>query len=462
MGAMFDLSLEALESGKYRVTVLDSPAGTASEEIDAPLGFAELADLNDALAGRGVDAKGREAALKAAREKLFGAILSDSIKYAYTTSLTRAGAGGLTLRLRLDRAGDLSGLPWPLLREGAEGATKLTRLDAPPASRPVGGAREFLQGGRLAAVAGAAALLIVLVVLVLLVVRRPESDVDLSVTSLRFLPSKPSPGQIFTVSIGIKNNGTTDSGAFNWAWFKDDFTTAPRADLSSRIENLEPGKTITVRGSFSFGWWDEYNSTAWVNFDGLVKETIYFNNLSKPAPGFIQTSDAPFVIDFNVLPNGESLQEARDFRGDEFRLWDLTILPDVSANPGCAKAVLKLSVVVVTNSIMTGLPGVAPGCDDLPVQVALQHSIGGATVEFTAAQAGRYTLTLLDSEGRPLPNLAPVALDVTAPGAFTLQLPADGSPVLDRAAGARRVVVQGAGGMSIQQLSFFQPTSTTP
>jgi len=455
---MFDLSLEALESGKYRVTVLDSPAGTASEEIDAPFSFAELADLNDVLAGRGVDAKGREAALKAAGEKLFGAILSNGIRYAYTTSLTRAGAGGLTLRLRLDRAGDLSGLPWPLLREGAEGATKLTRLDAPPASRPVGGAREFLQGGRLAAVAGAAALLIILVALALLVVRRPESDVDLAVTSLRFLPSKPSPGQIFTVSIGIKNNGTTDSGAFNWAWFKDDFTTAPRPDLSSRVENLEAGKTITVRGSFSFGWWDEYNSTAWVNFDGKAPDRLPFNNLSKPTLGFIQTSDAPFVIDFNVLPNGESLQEARELRGDEFRLWDLTILPDASAKPNCAKAVIKLSVVVVTNSIMTGLPSAAAGCDDLPIQVTLQHSIGGAAVEFTAAQAGRYTLTLLDPQG----NLAPLTLDVSAPGSYALRLPADGSPVLDRAVGVQRIVIQGAAGMSIQQISFFQPTSNAP
>jgi len=48
----FNLTVEALPTGRYRLIVTSSPAGRAATEIAAPFSFSDLAHLGDSLMGR--------------------------------------------------------------------------------------------------------------------------------------------------------------------------------------------------------------------------------------------------------------------------------------------------------------------------------------------------------------------------------------------------------------------------
>lgn len=467
MATHFDLSIESLETGNSRVTVTDSPAGTASTEISAPFTFEELAELGDLLAGRsGLSEAQAAEQIQALGEKLFNTFITGPIRYAYTTSLTRSG-GALQVRLRLDRAGDLAGLPWERLRDPAAGPISVARLDTVPRARPVGGLQEALRGPRLLAVMGGIFACVALVV-AFIALRPPPPDVDLVITSLRFLPARPAPGQIFKVTIGIRNDGTTNSGSFDWTWFKADRGAGIRPDLTGTIENLRPGDTITVRGEYSFGWWDKYNSTAWINPDGRAPDKDPFNNISAPSAGVIEASDAPFAIDFTVLPNGEPLQEARDLTGNEFSAWGLSIRVDPGSNADCARAVPRLVVINNQNALTSALPGDPTRCTGLPLLFAFtDNDFGAAQVEFTPEGAGgNYTLSIENAEGAVLKNNGNTLTQIInvdgGAGVTALLQPAKADGVLARTAGASRVRFRGQAGALVRKVTFFRPQVAIP
>jgi hypothetical protein len=467
MATYFDLSVESLENGNCRVTVTDSPAGTASTEINAPFKFEELADISDLLAGRlGLSDSQTAEQLQALGAKLFDTFIAGPIKYAYSTSMVRAG-GNLQVRLRLDRAGWLAGLPWEKLRDPAGGVVSVTRLDTLPRIAPVGGLQEVLRGPRLLAVIGGVAFCLIATV-ALFALRPPPPDVDLVITSLRFLPSRPAPGQIFKVTIGIRNEGTTNSGSFDWMWFKAELGNGTAPDLRGTIENLRPGDTITVRGEFSFGWWDKYASTAWINPDGRAPDKNPLNNLSAPSAGQIEASDAPFVIDFSVLPNGEPLQEERDLKGNEFDKWGLKITVDTGGNPACAGAIPRLIVLNNQNALGTALPGKPAQCAGLPLIFTFtDNAFGAAQVDFTPeGVGGAYSLSIEDATGKPIKLASKdlVANVTLAGGAGNTSLiqPLATDGLLTKNAGAVQVRFKGQPGALLRKITFFRPQLAVP
>ncbi len=117
----FDIAIEAVADGRYRIRVIDSPVGRARAEFDLPFSSLELDNflLRVGRPRRGVRRlESPEAA--AARDfgrKLWETVFTGDVAVAWqrsTDQVDRDGRG-LRVRLRLDDAPDLADLPWEYL-----------------------------------------------------------------------------------------------------------------------------------------------------------------------------------------------------------------------------------------------------------------------------------------------------------------------------------------------------------
>jgi len=271
-------------------------------------------------------------------------------------------------------------------------------------------------------------------------------NIDLVITRVRFLPPNPAPGQAVTVAIELQNNGTSDSGEFEWVWF-DTSAEAENATpaLRGKVANLSPRAKTTVIGTYRFGWWGTYLTTAWVNPDNRAPESNIFNNL---VPRTLSTSGEPFVVDFSRLPD-ESLLEPSALRGDEFAKWSLALRVETDGNPECAAASLLLTLADDLNQVTTGLPNAPSRCANLPVIFELSQPsdgprLNGARVEFLPTASGEHTLEVraADDSVRHRETLrvaadqvnTPQTLSVSLDGAarLVLRVPENGRTVIRR------------------------------
>jgi hypothetical protein len=219
-------------------------------------------------------------------------------------------------------------------------------------------------------------------------------DIDLVITRVRFLPPNPAPGQAVTVAIELQNNGTSDSGAFTWVWFDTNAETGDATPaLQGEVANLSPRAKTTVIGTYRFGWWGTYLTTAWVNPDNRAPESNIFNNF---VPRTLTTNSDPFAVDFARLPD-DSLLEAGALNGDEFVKWAFTLRADTAGAAECAAAILLLTLADDLNQVTVGLPDSPLRCANLPILFELnqppeQPRLIGASLEFLPTTAGDYTL----------------------------------------------------------------------
>lgn len=274
-------------------------------------------------------------------------------------------------------------------------------------------------------------------------------DVDLTITSLRFLPPNPAPGQRVAVSMVLRNSGSIDSGPFRWAWFIDAPQTSQKPTLEGGVDNIGPGMSRIVAQDFFFPRWGTYVTTAWVNYDSSAPETSFFNNLRVSPPVNVT---APLSVDFSRLPDGTPLLESRDLKGDEFSAWGFR----VGANPGsgCDGAIVRISTEGEANRLTTGLPGSADQCTDLPISFDFNNPIGGAEIEFFAATTGTYTLDLIDGNGKRIDSNT---VNAEASNTSSVSAPASGSAL----ATVRRVVFSGPAKaqIAIQRATFSLPAT---
>ncbi len=124
------VEVTALPNGRYRIAV-QSPVGEASAEADPPLTPDEISLLLKILSRE--QRVSREEETRAARDfgqRLFAFLFrsSSELSNAYFASLRESKADdGLRLRLSVEGAGDLSGLPWELLRDPSNDFLALSR-----------------------------------------------------------------------------------------------------------------------------------------------------------------------------------------------------------------------------------------------------------------------------------------------------------------------------------------------
>ena len=150
----FDLLLEQEGDGQYQARVTDSPLGeTPSVRFRLPFDATALENLLLKLdPGRsGTRRVGANPAQQAAMDfggPLYQAIFGGDLAVAWSRAMERARseqAGGLRLRLRLNDAGAIAGLPWELLYDARSNSflaqserTPLVRfLDVPQVARPM-------------------------------------------------------------------------------------------------------------------------------------------------------------------------------------------------------------------------------------------------------------------------------------------------------------------------------------
>lgn len=158
----FDLHVEAAQDGSFRARVVSSPSGEVAEEtFTLPFGPTRLENLLLRLdPGRSDVRRGpADPRVEAGRELgqgLFQAVFSGDVALAWARCRDTAHAQGrgLRLRLRLDDAPTIAGLPWELLYDRrtntylaqSERTPVVRFLDVPQTLRPlhVGGALHVL------------------------------------------------------------------------------------------------------------------------------------------------------------------------------------------------------------------------------------------------------------------------------------------------------------------------------
>ena len=279
------------------------------------------------------------------------------------------------------------------------------------------------------------------------------SDVDLTISSFRITPPHPAPGQHATVAMTIKNQGTTDTGSFKWAWFStSDNTDQP--SISDTVQNLSPGDSQVVKGDFYFGLQHVYQTMAWVDFDNGVPDTNPLNNIKQLA--VITTTD-PLTVDFTQSANGVPIFSG-PIKGDDFRAWDFTISPGPGSDPNCVNANLIVRNATdasgnSVNELVTGKDDQVNTCSNLPIIFTLDQPIGSATVQFVASTLGQYSLELQDSGGNKLTSNS-----VSATGAnqiLTLKVPATST-----VSNGGKVIFSGPanGSAAIRDVSFGLPS----
>jgi Tol biopolymer transport system component len=150
----FDLLLEQEGEGRYQARVTDSPLGeTPSVRFQLPFDATTLENLllklDPGRSGtRRVGATGQQQAAMDFGGALYQAVFTGDLALAWQRSLDRAraeNAGGLRLRLRLNDAPAIAGLPWELLYDArtnnflaqSERTPVVRFLDVPQVPRPM-------------------------------------------------------------------------------------------------------------------------------------------------------------------------------------------------------------------------------------------------------------------------------------------------------------------------------------
>src|SRR5262245_23895063 len=119
----FDLEVEVAGDGGYVASILQSPAGEASNRFTLPFTADRLENLllkMGPLRGRmrGVGGEQRDAAREFGAglfESVFGGEVLGCLRGSLDEANRRGDSTGLRLRLRLQEAPDLSNLPWEFL-----------------------------------------------------------------------------------------------------------------------------------------------------------------------------------------------------------------------------------------------------------------------------------------------------------------------------------------------------------
>lgn len=466
------LTIQALPSGRYRLMVSDPASGSATVDIPTPFSVTTLGQLADILEGRTTQtAAQRETSSNQFGEALFTAIFGTALADTYAQYRQRAISANLplTVALDLEQAGLLAGIPWELLRDPKVGRLPVIVTPPVPAAPLVGGARELIARPRTVAIVLPLLVIIVLAALGIRQLTAPPSQVDLTIVSLRFFPRQPAPGDLVTVSIGIRNIGTSDAGRFRWAWFESSPQQQQQPNMTGEVPALPAGATITVKDDFIFGWWGLYNTTAWVNFDNRQAETTYLNNFSAADQGQVTTSSNPFVIDWTRLPDASPITASLDLTSSPFADWGLTVKTDPSLNSACLNTLPRVTVnnVASLNELSLTLPGGAPlpaVCATLPLIFTVTHPFGSASLDFTAPTIGDYTMTVSDDSGKALGSTKVTA--ASAGAALNLKFgaaPAGSDPQaiqpLSVSLRAFQIAVQGPGAITVQKLTLGQPAS---
>jgi hypothetical protein len=221
---------------------------------------------------------------------------------------------------------------------------------------------------------------------------------NLQIANIRSAPSRPAPGQVFRLLISIRNDGTSDSGDFNWTW---DASPVLRNALEGRVESIPPGATRNISFPYSYGWWGSYSSQIIVDADSEVDETDERDN--REAAIVELDPDSEFDIDFTLLPNNEIVSPPRNLGPLEFLNWKLAF--SVSAtddNAECGNTPFAIIELGNANALATA-ENALPACATLPMVIKLSDPVRQVNLQLAPSSEEDIILKLFtDSQGQEL------------------------------------------------------------
>ncbi|MGH7602166.1 MAG: CHAT domain-containing protein, partial [bacterium] len=118
----FDLLIDRFGK-KYKARVINSPAGQAASEFDAPFSVGELQEfwskLESCLQKKAASPSDCKPILKKFGGQLFATVFAGYVRSSFGACLNEAShqGAGLRLRLRLSEAPELAALPWEFLHD---------------------------------------------------------------------------------------------------------------------------------------------------------------------------------------------------------------------------------------------------------------------------------------------------------------------------------------------------------
>jgi CHAT domain-containing protein len=213
---------------------------------------------------------------------------------------------------------------------------------------------------------------------------------DLLVTSMRVAPSRPAPGQIFRVSIGITNVGEATSGDFVYAW-----DASPRQTNAQfgEISSLPPGASRNFTLTFAYGWCGSYDSQVIIDDVGAVREVDERNNRRTLTIEVNPT--APFNIDFSLLPTLDFSEPGQPLLNDALIPWNMVISASADTLPQCIDAPIVFVQGEGDDMAVQAQPlDGTPDCATQPLSVSLRQPVGNALAEIIPASDGTATITL--------------------------------------------------------------------
>jgi hypothetical protein len=212
----------------------------------------------------------------------------------------------------------------------------------------------------------------------------PSGVPNLVISTIRSAPARPAPGQIFRLIISISNDGTGDSGPFTYSW--DASPTLFNA-ITERVENIPPGSSRNVTFPYSYGWWGSYDSVINLDVDGEVHESNERDNRQRVP---IVTSDAPFNIDFSLLPDNSIVNPPLALTGTEFKFWGISFALNSRSRADCTTTTLN---IIQSGDDLAITPATTTDCANLPLVLTLDKPVSKVQADVVALGDEQVTMT---------------------------------------------------------------------
>lgn len=223
---------------------------------------------------------------------------------------------------------------------------------------------------------------------------------DLAITNARNVPLRPAPGQIFRLSISITNLGQTPSGSFIYSW---DASALQGDAQAAELESLPPGASRNFTLTYAYGWWGIYDSVIRVDTLNSVVELEEVTN-NRRAQTIEINPQAPFVIDYLLLPTLEISEPGMLLPNDLFVDWNMIIGVDARERmQDCAATPLVFvdagdGDMAVQAQTQAGNLSVDQSCTELPISIEMPNRrvdpASNATAEIVPVTSGEGTIIL--------------------------------------------------------------------
>lgn len=242
----------------------------------------------------------------------------------------------------------------------------------------------------------------------------PVPLTDLIIDQIEVFPARPTPGERVAIIVRVTNTGQTASGPFTYDFRQDVLADSP--DYTAESDGLGPGDSATLFVPHAFTWWGAFIAEVRIDTHSKIAETDEINNIARYP---VVTSNNSLVVNFNRLPDGQSIDQSMPITKATFAAWGLRVEAMPNGDAACDAAVPWIIVEEDDHYLGTGLPDTPDTCTSNGLAVVLERSaVSGVTLDLLVSASADVSLIALSPNGTEIGQTA----DSLAPGAHTLEL----------------------------------------